>query len=400
MVEVGCDPGTMHSESLPAMRYRNTTTWNALLRSVLLGRVLLGRVLLGRVLLGRVLLGRVLLGRVLLGSALFASSAFAAGPPTDSAPHGDASRIQVELQADEGAKCPTTAELRAQVNACLAPAPKGHICPRAHATVRVLQSASSLDGRIRLRAGDRQLGERRLIGQRSCKQVVAAAALAICIGLDAMCSAPVPVSPRRMQHAPPHRQDRLGAVGTLPASAGPRIGIAVFGARGAAPATSAGLGLSIATATWPWRFAAEARIDAPSTAAFQGGKIGASLALGGLSVCRSVASVSICGVQYAGFKHFFGLGFPREIESWNRYFASSLRVSWNVWKSGNTGASMWVQADVPWEVTPHEVLRPLSHGDAPQAGCEAFPTESRQVCQWRPPRIGVTVGLEIHRGGQ
>lgn len=298
-------------------------------------------------------------------------------------------RVSLQLQTSGVAGCPKTAEVEQIIAGCMMTAPTDWSCPQAHVSVTVATSGGALAGRFTLKVGDRNLGERRLGGQTRCADVVAAAALGICIGLDVMCAAPRLSSGqqksgiRRAAH-PRFRRNRRDAEPLLPTPNGPRLSVAVLVSRGAAPSTSAGLALSASTSTKPLRFAVEGRVDAPAAGPFQGGTIGSSLALGGLSACVDWRGLSVCGVQYAGFKHIFGLGFARDVQVWESYFGTSARVAWQFFARGGFGTVLWIQADVPWFVDKLEV-----EVEAPGLAPERH--------RWTTPKVGLTIGLEFVR---
>jgi hypothetical protein len=341
--------------------------------------------------------GRSALGVILAGVVLTC-----VGPLAPHVAWAADTRVQLRLETSDIEQCPSLAELETAVAGCMMTPPADWTCPQASATVAVGNAEKvgnaevsakrgrrgsgkpALTGHFTLRVGDRSLGERRLGGRARCTDLVAAAALGICIGLDALCSAPPPKLALRRAKTPSFRGGRRDSVSMLPTPNGPRLSVSVLVSRGAAPSTSAGLSLSASTSTRPLRFALEARLDAPATGPFQGGTIGSSLALGGLSACFDWRDLSLCGVQYAGFKHFFGLGFARDVQVWQSYFGTSVRVAWQFFRRGGFGTVLWIQADVPSFVDNVEVEK-----DVPGAAPERH--------RWTTPRVGLTVGLEFVR---
>ena len=292
------------------------------------------------------------------------------------------SRASVSLVAAPEAGCPTQEQAQAQVAACMRSAPAGWTCPSASATVTIRLVGRQLEGTLAIAIGDRALGARTLRGDGKCASLVAAAALATCIGLDAMCRAPQTAGHvgRRPRHAAP-RTGRRDGKGRLPGSP-LRLSIAALGSRGAAPSTSAGLTLSASVPQGRFRFGVEGRVDAPASGPFQGGTIGSSLAVGGLSLCADHRRVGLCLVQYAGFKHVFGLGFAEDQQHWLSYFGTSLRAVWTAWRRRGLGAALWVQADLPWIRDKLQFRVPVT-GGAPL------------VTEWTTPRVGLTMGVEF-----
>ena len=300
-----------------------------------------------------------------------------------------ADAVEIGLVADDAASCPAREVLVRRVANCASRPIKRWPWRRIRFEVRVLMAARTLDGRIRMRVGDRAPRQRRLIGQRSCDEILSVAALNICIAMDMVADTELASVPRRRVATTARRGARFSAVGALPRLPGPEIGLSIYGSSGVGPAPTMGLSLSALVAPQPSLPLARgvfARMDAPRSAAFHGGRIGASLVQAGLGVCGSGGRLRGCVIHYEGLKQFYAMGFKDSSREWRWHRLTSPRVSVLVARGAGLSATLWAQADISWVERDLETIRTIN-------------TQPPRDFSWQADRIVYLVGVRLHRGG-
>ena len=287
-------------------------------------------------------------------------------------------QVQARLIIDAPtAKCPSEASLRAQIRGCLRPeaARAGH---RLVAEVRITEVANTLEGRLRMMSGGATMGERRLIGAHDCGALVEAAALAMCIALDAMAAAR-PVAPARAVTATDGHPAGVPP-GPQPQAPGPaevrRIGFSggAMVSGGIQPGAALGLALGADLLWQGTGVGLELRYERPSATAVDAGELRSWLVAGSALICGRAAWFGFCGVGSAGFRHTAGVGFDQDDGATSAYAAVGLRVL-GQWRLSRTWAI----------VGSAQASRSLIGVDAVLDG--------RPV--WSSPPVGVLAGLAL-----
>ena len=281
------------------------------------------------------------------------------------------------------ANCPDQTTLQAQVQQCLRPeaARAGH---RLVAEVRITAVGSTLEGRLRMTSAGRAMGERRLIGAHDCRALVEAAALALCIALDAMAAAqPVAAAPAVAPAKVPQPATPTAAVPPilrrLPQPRPPQVlrwglsGGATFSG-GIEP--GAALGVALATELrWPAAAVGlEVRFDPPTTTRAGAGLLRAWLVAGSALLCGRADWFAMCGVGSLGVRGTAGVDFDQDRGATSSYAAAGLRFT-----------ADWALSRSWFLVSSAEVSRSLIGVDA---------VVDDQVV-WQSPPVGLLAGIAV-----
>lgn len=271
---------------------------------------------------------------ILLACLLWPQFALAADPR---------GQVSLELTLDtRSAQCPDRAALQARVQACLSPQARESETSLS-GEVRVTEVGDSLEGRLRMVANGAVVGERRLMGARDCDALVSAAALAMCIALDAIQAtqvAPAPPSPPLLPQAATATQPEIAGAPT------PWLGLGVVGSWWAAPAFAPGFTLA-AGLDWPQlAVALEGRVDMEASVAADGGQVRTRLTTLSALGCGQHTGHAVCLALSGGQRRLEAVGFGPAVSSDLPYFAAGLRAGTRWRPLASLRVGLW--AELAW----------------------------------------------------
>lgn len=310
--------------------------------------------------------------------------------------------IDIQLTAEPDARCPLQPTLRERVQTCSAEPLDDWPWVGVRAKVRVLTRDAAVQGRIILWVGDRAALERPFRQQRACEELLAAAALSICIALDALATRELAHAPGRRDTTTGPRRDRRGPVFSGPQrTPHTRLGFSLLGSYGFSPALSAGVALSVMAPRGPWLAGLVARIDAPFTTELAGGRVGAAAMLGGVIACFEQRRLQGCALLYAGARRMFGVDLPGgDSGGWLIHIRPAARVAWHLGTVRGVATTLWLQAERAAEARELSAQIGVVKRDAngpvtdPATG---LPVIGRTETIWTAPPLGFAVGIGFHR---
>ncbi len=245
------------------------------------------------------------------------------------------------------AVCPAEAALQAQVRACLRPE-AARAGRRLVGEVRITQVARTLEGRLRMVSGGAAIGERRLIGAKDCRELMEAAALAMCIALDAIVAtdqvkaARVKAAEVKAAEAKAEEAARPPVAAPLAATpvvgggqavarsdAGWVFGLAMVGSVEVQPGYALGGSFGLGWQAERWSAGFEARYEQPPTATLvEGGGLRSSLNAYSLVLCPyRIDGVGFCAVATYGTRNTEGEGFVSDRGGMSDYLSIGPRLS-------------------------------------------------------------------------
>ncbi len=279
--------------------------------------------------------------------------------------------ISLGVEAPEALGCPTIADLQDRVRATLGQDPFDDAASR-RMTVVVSTEGSGLRADLRLREGERLVGERTLRAPSpACDDLFAAVALnLVLLAEPARALEPAP-APEPTRAPPPRPRPPEQAPIGLETWAG--VGASLGVSPGIAPVITVGAGYERPT----WSVGLETRYDLPRDRDFGGGAVRADLLGGAALGCLRWLRFGACASVAAGAQRTAGDGFEQVRHTRTPFVAAGVRGT------------------VAWQLAPGWRLRVWGDGWAPLSRTTL---RIDGEIAWESPPVAGDLGLSVGRG--